>query len=64
MSRRERIDRSREMRLWIKLIIGALIAIKCWAPDLWNTIRDGIYVAYATVKAKIDTAKEKLNSNK
>lgn len=64
MSRRERIDGSREIRLWIKMILGALIAIKMLAPELWRTICDGVLVCYYRIKEKIDTAKEKLNSNK
>ncbi len=64
MSRREHIDRARETRLWIKMILGALVAIKMLAPDVWNTICDGVALAYYKVKEKIDNAKEKLNSNK
>lgn len=62
MSRRERIDRARETRLWIKMILGALVAIKMLAPDVWNTICDGVALAYYKVKEKIDNAKSKLKN--
>lgn len=62
MSRRERIDRARETRLWIKMILGALVAIKMLAPDVWNTICDGVALAYYKVKEKIDNAKSKLEN--
>lgn len=62
MSRRERIDRARETRLWIKMILGALVAIKMLAPDVWNTICDGVALAYYKIKEKIDNAKSKLEN--
>ena len=62
MSRRERLDRARETRLWIRMILGGIVAIKMLAPGLWNTICDGVAVAYYKVKTKIDEAKAKLEN--
>ena len=64
MSRRQRIDSAREIRLWIRMICGAILVIRWLCPDLWKTIQDGISIAYYKVKTKIEETKAKMDQEK
>lgn len=57
---KKKIEQSREIRLWIKTIVGGVVALNVLCPGLMGTVKDAIKLKYIEFKNKVDDKKAKL----
>ena len=57
---KKRLEQSREIRLWIKTIVGGVVALNVLCPGLMGTVKDAIQLKYMKFKNKVENEKAKV----